>query len=264
MFRRFYVCCTGSVLLAGALYAGEKWSRMNFGALTPVQAQRVLNDSPWAKQASASIMTPKREPRPEDVPMPAPANQPPQAPSYASDGYGVNDGSWDGGVGRSRAYDPPKVPVLVRWDSAVPVREALLETNDPDRRDTPNTVSKPERDYIVTVIGLVPAQKTNAITDEDEEHPQTPAEREEARRAQVNAVRQGVLDSTRLLRPGKKPIAPEDVHLDASGTLKIFFPKTDPIEPDDKEVIFDSRYGALHVSQPFRLKDMMVNGQLAL
>lgn len=259
-----FVVCLATLAVAGSLYAGEKWSRVNFNSLTASQAQLLLNDSPWAKEAKASIVTPKRVAGPDDVPMPQPANVPPPGPSYKSDGYGVDDGKWDGGVGRIRAYTPPTVPVLVRWDSSIPVRQALLQTKDPDVRDTANTVNTDEKDYIITVIGLVPAERKKR-DDDDADGGQTAEEQAAAQRAELTRIRQGILDSTRLLRPGKRPVIPEDVHLDeASGTLQVFFPRTDPIEAADKEVTFDSQYGTLHVAQSFKLKDMTVQGRLEL
>lgn len=260
---KFGLYLAAVLTLGGAMYAGDKWSRVDFGSLTAAQAEKILNDSPWAKQAQATILTPKREPGPDDVPMPQPANVPPPGPSYKSDGYGVDDGHWDGGVGRIRSYKAPTVPVLVRWDSAVPVREALLSSKDRELRDTANTVTQPEKDYILTVIGLVPARREQARVDDDGLG--RPAESDADRRADITRLRQGVLDSTRLLRPGKKPIAPEDVHLDdATGVLQIFFPKTDPIVPGDKEVAFSTQYGTLRLSEVFRLKDMLVQGRLEL
>jgi hypothetical protein len=81
----------------------------------------------------------------------------------------------------------------------------------------------------------------------------------------LKALRLAFLNSARLLRPGKKPLTPEDVHFDeATGTLQIFFPKSDPITLSDKVVVFRTTFGTLKVVQGFRLKDMILKGELEL
>jgi hypothetical protein len=244
-------------LFAFAASAGEKWMEKDYNSWTPAQAQRMLLDSPWARRAGAVIQTQAEDPATKDIPLPRPSNVPDPGPSFKSDSYGVDDGQWDGGVAsHARRGDPPTIPVMVRWDSARPVRAALLKSHAPELLDTANTIAQPDKDYVITVQGLAPAHKA---PDPDDDHADA------AVPFDLKSVRLAFLNSARLLRSGKKPLAPEDVHLDeTTGTLQIFFPKTDPITLSDKVVLFRTTFGTLKVVQGFRLKDMTLKGQLEL
>ena len=122
--------------------------------------------------------------------------------------------------------------MLVRWDSARPVREALLKTHAPELLDTEHTLADADKDYVITVQGLAPARKpANPDADDEESH-------SAAAPFDAKGIRLAFFSSARLTRSGKKPIEPEDVHLDeATGKVQIFFPKSDPITVDDKVVV---------------------------
>lgn len=254
-----------ALILAAALlplagFSAEKWVEKDYTSWSAVQAQQVLSDSPWAREAGATMIVPQEDPATKDIPLPRPANVPDPGPSYRSDGYGVDDGNWDGGVAsRARRGDPPKLPVLVRWDSARPVRQALLKTHDPALIDTALTVVEPDKDYVITVMGLVPGHKPPSATSDDEDHPSIAAPYD------PKSIRVELYSSSSLMRSGKASLKPEDVHLDeATGTIQVFFPKTDPITIADKLVVFRATFGKLRVVQEFRLKDMVVKGKLEL
>lgn len=247
------------ILWAGAASgSGQKWNNTDVSKLSAADAEHLLNDSPWATPAGAVIVQPKLDPLDKDIPLPKPANEPHAAPSYAGDGYGVDDGQWDGGVGKVRYGEPPKIPVLVRWDSALPVRAALLKTHDAAAHDSEHSLDQPEKYYIIEVDGLIPARKPRTVDEDGSPGDETPA-------LDVEQLRNGVASTTRLLRAGKAPIPPEQVLFDeATGRLEIFFPKTEPITLADKEVVFRTSFGTLRVTQRFRLKDLLYHGQLEL
>ena len=76
-------------------------------------------------------------------------------------------------------------------------------------------------------------------------------------------------DSTHLERKGKDPIAPAQVETgqaaDGSSIMMFLFPKgSQPIEANDKEVVFVTQMGPMGVKAKFVLKDMVVNGKLEL
>ena len=73
--------------------------------------------------------------------------------------------------------------------------------------------------------------------------------------------------STRLIRKGKDPIAPDDIKMiqrGGSADLLFYFPPTPPILPDDKEVTFSTRIGSTKVKYKLKLKEMTCNGKLEL
>ncbi len=230
------------------LNAGQKWMKQDYTRWTPQQGQQILGESPWAKQAPAIYGSTDEDPRNTPAPLPTPAQAGLSDPTHgrtpgtlSADGRGADDGKWDGGVGRLPRGSVPKIPVLVRWDSALPVREALLQSHARDLRDSENTLAKPEKDYIITLIGLLPAHNGS---------PQ---------------IAQGLINAARLMPQNRKSIAPEDVRIDEStGTIQLFFPRTAPITLDDKEVVFTTVFGSMKIIQRFRLKDMLYRGKLEL
>ena len=226
------------------LAADRKWASKDYTEWSAAETERVLADSPWVKRAQASYGTTDEDARAYPVKAPGPREA-------GLGGRGVSDGNWDGGVGRMQTGGDPKLPVTVRWDSALPIREALLKSHAAEAGETPNTLSKPEKYYIVAVIGLAAARKVSSEN----------AERDQF---EMTRTRQGLLNQSRLLRRDKKAIVPEDARIDESGNVRVFFPKTDAITLEDKEVVFGTAFGSIRVSQRFRLKDMVYKGKLEL
>lgn len=238
------------------LASDQKWMEKDYGEWTAAEAQRVLTDSPWAKQASAFFGTTDEDAREFPVQSPSPRDA-------GMGGRAVSDGHWDGGVGRMQSGGNPSLPVLVRWDSALPVREALLRTHDRDLRDTEHTLAEPDKYYVLTVVGLVSARQQR-IQSDTTDFPNS-ASNQGRMAYDVTQTRQGLMNLTRLYPRNQKPIVPADVRItEATGTVQVFFPKTVPIEAKDKEVIFQITYGSIKVTQRFKLKDMIYRGKLEL
>lgn len=267
MFWHVTVRCRGrwmaALFLASVplVWASQPWDKdaMHW---TVEDARHILLDSPWSQEANATFGP---ELTPEDIP-PAPL---PGAAEAGIAGRHPNSGAgWDGGPGRDTGGRTPSLPVTVRWDSALPVRQAILKLPASDR--TPGDVwtqRELERDYIVTVIGLVPAGRyrsagqlqtnTKSSSDEDEEKGVNPQDPER--------LLEGVMAASGLIRRGQPPIRPEDVKLDAStGTLHLFFPRAAGIRAEDKDITFTTRFGSMRVSRKFRPKDMVYVGRLEL
>jgi hypothetical protein len=226
--------------VAIALCAGDVWSK-EYTQWSAEDVNRLLTDSPWARQVNALFSTAPREV--DDTVVP-----PPSASTANMGGTrGVTSGKWDGGVGRNIDDSPPKLPVTIRWDSALPVREALLRSRLGDRLSAPGDsnekLNQPEKDYIVTVIGLL----TNDQSKDRER------------------VRKELMPAAKLVRAGKPAIRPENVELDASaGAIQVFFPRTVPIGLNDKEVTFQLQFGSMTIENKFRLKSMTYRGKLEL
>jgi hypothetical protein len=164
---------------------------------------------------------------------------------------------WDGGVGRSRGPDPT-LSVLVRWDSALPVREALSRAGD---AQSSSIAERAGKDYIISIVGLVPAGRYRSVgrTESQSRSDDTIDARN------PEELLEGLMSASELIPKGKAAIRPEDAKLDGStGTLYIFFPRTEPISLDDKEATFTTRFGALTVQKRFGLKDMRYQGKFEL
>ncbi len=245
------------VLLAATLIlASEPWSK-NPQSWTADDARRILTSSPWAQTAKASF--------PEDDAREAPPGPLPGAAQAGMAGSrGTTDGSWDGGVGRMPRGRVPTLPVLIRWESALPVREAAQMANASSASSlgaTAVTEEQAAKDYVLALAGLVPAKRyrdagqlSRTSRSDDTVDARDPEE-----------LLEGLMSTSRLLRRGRAALAPDNVKLDgASGSVYIFFPRTDPIVAGEKEVIFRTRFGSLTVEKLFRLREMTYKGHLAL
>ncbi|MGI8962146.1 MAG: hypothetical protein ACR2IV_20785 [Bryobacteraceae bacterium] len=227
---------------AVAFGAGERWSSRDYTQWSAEEVNRLLTASPWAKQVSGSF---RSSPRGEEEASVIP---PPGASTANMGGTrGVSDGKWDGGVGRNTDDSAPKFPVTVRWDSALPVRHALLRSRFGDHLAEPGDskvkLNEPEKDYIITVIGLLANHQSR--------------DRERLEKELIGAAK--------LVRTGRVSIRPEKVTLDASnGAIEVSFPRTDAIRLDDKEVTFELQFGSINVVKKFRLKTMIYEGKLEL
>lgn len=227
------------VALVAIVCASQPWAGKDPSQWTSADVQRILTESPWAQQAMATFGKPLE---PDDMPV-----TPPLGPQGGmSGGRGVTDGRWDGGVARNTGIgDVPSLPVTVRWDSALPVREALSRSKD---AAAAAAVERAARDYVITVIGLVPANVAPSA-----EHP-----------ADDPAQIQGFIANSRLMTRAAA-IVPEDAKIDpSSGVVHLFFPRGHAIALSDKEVNFVTRFGSVNIQKRFRLKDMTYKGQLEL
>jgi hypothetical protein len=245
------------ILLAIAVYGAQPWSK-DSSQWTTHDAQRVLADSPWSQAASASFPMADAAEQPPPGPVPGA----PQAGMAGS--RGASDGNWDGGVGRIPSGGVPSIRVTIRWDSALPVRLALLRlqtAGEPGK--SAYDPAQAEKDYIITIVGLVPSgqyrsagqlQTRSSSTDSADSGPEDPEQ-----------MLEGLMAESRLMLRNRKPIRPEDVKLDpASGTLHLFFPRNEVIELRDKEVMFATRFGSMAIQKRFRLKDMSYKGKVEL
>jgi hypothetical protein len=230
------------LLLTALAFAGSaSWTNKDPAQWTAADIEKILNDSPWAQQAMASFGTPLE---PDDMPVTPP---PGASATGMQSGRGVSDGRWDGGIARNTGVgETPSLPITVRWDSALPVRDALSRS----QRGAGSAVDeRTAKDYVISVLGLVPANTTASP-----EHP-----------ANDPAQIQAFIGNSRLVPRGEPEIVPESAEIDAAtGAVHLFFPRAHAITPADKEVTLFTRFGSVRVQKRFRLKDLMYKGRLEL
>jgi hypothetical protein len=243
-------CLASSVILL----ASQPWTGKDYMHWTTEDVQRILTASPWAQAASASFDT---QATPDETPV---APVPGAAQAGMAGRNGASDGHWDGGVGRMPRGGVPSLQVIVRWDSALPIRQALVRS-EPGERST----AQVQKDYIITVLGLVPAgsyrsagrletQSTSDTLDSTGRDAHDPEE-----------MLEGLMSTSRLRAHGLAPIPPEDVKLDpATGAIHLFFPRSSSITQSNKEITFTTRFGSMKIEKTFRLKDMVYQGKLEL
>jgi len=152
---------------------------------------------------------------------------------------GVGGGGNDGpGGGRRDQYQ-----FLLRWDSALPIREALHAEPSDDVASS----------YIVNLIGDLPGMggrgSRNGDDDDDDQH------------------RLEMLKEYTKLDRKDHPIYLTKAEPSSNGML-FYFPRSEPISMDDRQITFatslKNRTGLVDVRVKFNLKDMMYRGKLEL
>ncbi|MCC6368001.1 MAG: hypothetical protein IT165_31135 [Bryobacterales bacterium] len=155
-------------------------------------------------------------------------------------GMGYPGGRRGPGGGRSQAK------VLVRWETAQPVRAAL-------KKDLPEGASG---HYILSLNGL------RFRGDEDTRAGDAGSDQDRPRDRMLERLRQ----NSQLLPKDRAAIFPGRVErADLGNAILLFFPRGDkPLTAQDKEVTFQSAAGSSTLKVRFSLRDMLYHGELAL
>jgi hypothetical protein len=202
-------------------WAKEFWNEKRPEDWTSEEIALLLNKSPWAKPAAVSY--------------------------YGGQNGPLNNNPGNSGNQRARrnassgtspsAASPAEWNAIVRWESALPVREAMKARNSPEV----------EKFYILNMVGDVPS--VGATPDET---------------ARFEALKQ----VTRLEHKGdaillsRVAVAPKTA-LSLSGTL-FYFSRDLALRVEDRQATFSTKLGPIDVKCRFSLRDMMYRGKLEL
>jgi hypothetical protein len=238
------------------LAADEPWKDKPFSGWTEEDAKQVLTQSPWAKSVDAEF---DRSAAQNDrrrsggggmgrgggigiggVGIGLPGGIGGGRRGGGNPGGGGYPGGGQGGPNRGPSAEGRQTPTLqVRWESALPVREAELKA-----RET-NAPTVGESHYAIAVYG-VPKRFAS------------PDEKGLAGRLKKQAA---------LKREGKKDLKPSSVEVlqrEDGPVIVYLFPRSNEITRQDKRVGFDARVGALRFNVPFYVDDMLCAGKLEL
>lgn len=234
-----------------ALRAARKefWDRRESTTWTDGEKQLLLGQSPWAKAGFVRMelegggKKPRgygNDGRPADGALPAGPGLPPGGVRSVPIGEPVPP------VPDPDAKHPVQFPVLVRWESAKPVRLA----GGPDVPDQGGQF------YVIGLRGL--PLMTPPKAKPSEEAAPNPNER------MLQAIKEG----SQLQRKDKPVIACSRLFVGEGGEASevlIYFPRgAYPITAADRFVTLESRFAQFHLSIRFSLMDMMYKGELAL
>jgi len=219
------------------------WASKQVAQWSDDDAKQVLADSGWVKTMTPTI---------------ARGNQDSGGgyPQRGNVGFGVPGigfpggpgGGRRGGMGRypqqpnpnrtSSSQDPPKL--TLRWESALPIREAELKTKD---NNAPTL--EDENHYAIAVYGIpITMLKSDFKSQADD-----------------------CKKKSSLKRDGKKDIKPSSVQVlrREDGPVVLFlFPRKDEITADDRRVEFDAEINHLSLTQSFYIEDMSYQGKTEL
>jgi len=226
----------GACVLGGAAWAGDFWKEKKPADWSEKDKQKMLNSSPWAREASAEM----------------------NMAGMGGPGGGMG-GPPGGGMGGPPDGGPGgmEMSVLLRWETAAPVRAVSKKALSADA----------EGHYVISVIGMpifaTQARRARGPEDGPPEGGPTGVTNDPERRRQMLAT---LREATQLNIKGRDPILPDNVQIDDEDeTLLIFFPKGDkPIALSDKSVTFKTVMGPMELQRKFELKEMVFDGKLSL
>ena len=242
------------VALGTSLFSADPWKTKDFTRWSDEDVARTLKDSPWAKEAMATVdpKEAKRESKESGISMGAPVDP--------------ANGGMPGGPGRppvggvsgplaapdSVAAGMPTMRVAVRWESALPVKEAMLRLKFGDRlpaeSDPGYTLNRAEKYYIVAVVGL--------------EMPKGGRDSEASAR-----MRDELLGTAKLTPKGGAAVYAEEVKVnppEAREEVLFYFPKSPEIAASGKDVVFECQLGAFEIRKAFKPKEMVYRGKLEM
>jgi hypothetical protein len=197
-------------------YSKEFWNEKKPSDWTSEEIEMLLNKSPWAKAAAISYYGGQNGPMSSTLP-----------------GTRSRRSSSASNTSSPSAQSPAAWKAIVRWESALPVREALKQSR-PDI----------EKYYILNLIGDVPSGGAEP-------------ESFEMLKQATKLEHKG--DAILLSRVA---VAPKSV-LSLAGTL-FYFSRDLALRPEDKQATFSTKLGPIDVKCKFTLKDMIVRGNLEL
>jgi hypothetical protein len=206
-------------------WAKEFWNEKKPSDWTAGEIDLLLNKSPWAKEAVISYYGGQNGPLSNSLP-----GERSRSSRNASSSTSPS------------AASPAEWKAIVRWESALPLREALKAPPSPDI----------EKFYILNMVGDVPS--VGATPDEDATQ----------RKARFETLKQ----VTKLEHKGDEillsrvEVAPRN-DLTLAGTL-FYFSRGLALKPGDKQAIFSTKLGPIDVKCKFTLRDMMYHGNLEL
>ena len=236
-------------LLAAYISGAEPW-RTPVSKWSQNDANRVLNQSPWAIPTQATMDDPKDQ---EEQPLPAPPAGEGQPGARSTSG--PNNMRWDGAISKNRIGQLATIPVMVRWDSAGVVRQALALNHD---AGASALAAAAPGNFIIEVDGLLPARQDKQIATLQGK---SSSDDDGARARTAEEMLEWFMTNSHLLVKGENSIEPQNVRIDAeNGTVFVYFKRRDDLLEHKKDVLFVTRFGSMSVQTRFRTKDMMVDG----
>jgi hypothetical protein len=240
MFRKWQLVFLPVALLVAA---DPNWKDKELSSWTEDDAKQVLADSPWVKS-----VTPSMTKNTQSNSSPGRGNIGFGFPGMGYPGGGMGGGR-RGGMNRNPNNTDPnasndtnqKLPMLtLRWESAMPVREAELKARDVNAPTLPD-----DAHYAIAVYG-VPTTMTNGDS---------------------KKLADECKKKASLKRDGKKDIVPTSVQVlrREDGPVIVFlFPRSKEITKDDRRIEFDAQIEKLAVTESFYLEDMTYQGKVEL
>jgi hypothetical protein len=252
MKNRFFVLIAMLALGTAALLAADFWKTKKFTEWSSKEVDKMLADSPWARRTALQMEggrgggTPGGGGRRRGGGM-AFLPQDEGGGGDMGGGGGLGGG---GGMGGGRGESgPPLIEVVVRWQTALPVKQAFARLQYKDEAgsspEAAKLLNREENYYVVAIVGV--PEGAAGIKPED------------------------MKAGAQLLINKLSPIQAADVIVNKQATSASFylvFPRTQSgahvITLGDKDVEVVLKAKPITVKRKFKLADMVFNGKLEL
>ena len=225
--KTFYLFLSCTVLL---LAGGPSWQSKPIAQWDQNDAKQVLRSSPWVKRATISLLY-----QPNESQL--------RSGGKMGGGKGVGLESLElsnlvgGGQHHSNSTTKKPGSLILRWESASPVRSAESKLEDADAPEW-------DGEYYAIAVHGVPVD----------------ASRLEEAGQSADLKKLGVLK-----REGMKDVTAAKVDIMSSGaglaTVLYLFPRTSAITGEEKRVEFDAQFGRIYVAQYFYPREMQIAGE---
>ncbi len=203
---------------------------------------RLLTQSPWSHPRNVKFEWHKRDRTKVDLS---------EIPGTSGPGSGpmIKGGSPVGGIGVPKMSLPPDADILIRWNSALPIRQATALYKIRDEKRDPSSlnalIGAAGDDYALEIFGLpavIAHQGTGTL--------------------EVLAT-QGIT----LRSPSGRKISPARAVAKLTGltvNLTVFFPRTAAIDIRERYLDVDVEFQVFHFTERFSLRDMAYLGHLEM
>jgi hypothetical protein len=240
MTRRGFVLALGAAPLAAA----EQWEQSQFPNWSTSMIDRVLTDSPWAKQLTVPFEYRHRDRKlisEFQIGLPGGIGWP-TGRGRTTTGPGTGTGTSGGSVPSVRT----EVYLTLRWSSALPIRQALalneFGRDGLSQERAVELLTRQDTDAVLEIFGLpvtmVP-QGTKAL------------EAELEKSAMLWCKGQRALHATSVRVPE------HGYHLSA----ELRFPRPETIGPESGLLEFSAEAGPIKIAHKFKLKSMIYRGR---
>lgn len=266
MLRKSFLQITvAGALGAVALLASDFWKSKDSSQWTNEEVVKLLTDSPWAKQITVTSGQQGGGQRRGGgmgrrgggMGGGYPGGGGGGYPGGGGGGYPGGGGGGRGGGGDSGSY--MKQEIILRWESAMPVQEALKRQHA-HSEDEGKAAADPQKYYVVSMLGFNAPSRRNQYDTSD-------GDSDRSDKQSADDLRNRFLDTAQLIPKSKVAISAEDVQFEGrngSIAIRFLFPKTFPLSKDDKEIDFHFQYRGVKFEHKFKLGDMVYQGQVAL
>jgi len=236
--------------------AADFWTSKPYTDWNAKELQKIMTDSPWSHRVDVELR----------VTMPTTKSQSESggrgrgggggAGLTTADGAGALTGGGAaggpaGGAGAGGSDGPmtQTTPVMLVWQTALPVKQALVKAKygaeSATSAEAKAFLEREEQYYVINVGGL-PGTAAGAVEGDK---------------------KAAMLQLTALNIKGKDPIHAVEVQMNPRGRVVdalFFFPRTTPVSADDKDLEFATKFDKLTVKYHFKLKEMVYHGKLEM